>query len=171
MFANLKAGATVFVLDTREIPKYYSAIVKDVSKPYFLQQRPGQFNPMPTQQYVNLTLDGQEPWTVPINSDVAVKDGITVSMTRDGIASAVASARQESLNVVNSYEKHKQALEYYEEITRDLDPSYAVSKAQEERIQQLERIIAEQNARMQQLPTLDEIRNLFPKVETSTKTK
>ena len=65
MFSDIHKGSIVHVFDTRETPRYYTAMVKEVSQPY-IPQRPNtpQWTPLPMQQYVNITIDGSEPWGV-----------------------------------------------------------------------------------------------------------
>ncbi len=169
MFANLRKGSTVYVLDTRDVPRFYMAQVKDVSLPYYPSMQPGQFNAIPGQQFVNISIiDGDVPWGVPVNLDTVTKDGLTVSMKREGLMPAVTAAQQESQNIVNSYEKHKANLLAYEQILKDIDPSYARSVEQDEEIQKLRKIIAEQNARIKQLPTMEDLKKLFDKEQTKT---
>ena len=81
MFQNLKKGSLVYVFDNREQPKFYTANVKDVSAPYIPPQKPGQFSPM--QQFINISIEGNEPWGVPMLADIVSKDGLTVATTRE----------------------------------------------------------------------------------------
>lgn len=168
MFANLRKGSKVYVLDTRDTPRFYTAEVKDVSQPYYPQMQPGQFSAIPGQQFVNINIDGSVPWGVPVNLDTVTKDGLTVSMTRDGLMPAITAAQQESQNIVNSYDKHKANLVAYEQILKDIDPMYARSVEQDAEIQRLQEIIAEQNARIKQLPTMDDFKKFFEKEQAKT---
>ncbi len=161
MFSDLKKGSLVHVLDLRDTPKYYTATVQEVSAPYFPAPKPGMFNPVPGQQYININIDGSEPWGVPANNSVVSRDKLTVSMTRDGLLPALTAAQKESTDIVQSYERHKSALAAYEEITRQLDPSYAASKAQDDRIRGLEE-------RIEKIPTLEDIKALFEKMHMTT---
>ena len=169
MFQNLKKGSTVYVLDTRDIPRFYTASVKDVGLPYYPQPNPGQLSPF-SQQYINITIDNHEPWGVPANLDVVSKDGITVSMTREGLMPAVTAGKQESIDAVNSYERHKSNMTAYEEILKELDPSYAKAKAQDEEIKNLRSIIDGLNDKLSKVPTLEDLRGLLSKPEP-TKSK
>ncbi len=157
MFQSLRKGSLVYVLDTRETPKFYTATVKDVSVPYYPQPKPGQFNPI-QQQFINITIENNEPWGVPVNMDVVSKDGLTVSMTREGLMPAITAGQKESSDIVNSCEKHKTNLEAYEQIIKDLDPSYAKAQEQEEQIKKLYEEIAELKNR---IPSIDDIKNAF----------
>lgn len=167
MFSEIQKGSVVYVLDTRgTTPKYYTASVKEVSQPYMpnpqQSYRPGQFNALPTQQYVNITVEGNAPWGVPANLSVVTQEGLTVSMTREGLKAAVIAAQQESQHVVDSYEKHKSNLQTYETILRELDPA----KAQEAELQTLRSEVADLKGRLSDMPTLSDIKALFEKSQT-----
>lgn len=169
MFQNLKKGSSVYVLDTRNVPKFYTATVKEVGVPYYPQPTPGQMAPF-NQQYINITIDSNDPWGVPANLDVVSKDGLTVSMTRDGLMPAVTAGKQECVDAINSFEKHKVNLSAYEQILNDIDPSYAKAKAQDEEIKNLKDTISNLTDRINSIPTLDDLKSLLTKPET-TKTK
>ena len=94
MFLNLRKGSSVYVLDTRETPKFYVATVKEIGMPYYPQPTPGQLTPF-QQQYINIVLDNNESWGVRTNMDVESKDGLTVSMTREGLMPAITAAQGE----------------------------------------------------------------------------
>ncbi len=167
MFSEIQKGSTVYVLDTRDTPKYYTAKVKEVSQPYVPQRtNPQQWNPAAFQQYVNITIDGNEPWGVPTNLNVVTKDGLTVSTTIEDIKTAVSAAQQESTTVVNSYEKHKANLAAYEEIIRQLDPGYAQAQAQETEIKGLKSKLAAIEEKLGAVPTLSDIKTLFERSQT-----
>ena len=94
MFQNLRKGSLVYVFDNREQPKFYTANVKDVSAPYFPPQKPGQFSPMP--QFINISIEGNEPWGVPMQADIVSKDGLTVATTREVLKPTIMEAQQAS---------------------------------------------------------------------------
>lgn len=156
----------VYVLDGRDTPKYYTATVKDVSAPYFPQQKPGTFNPMPMQQFINISIDGNEPWGVPINLYVVSKDGLTVSMTRDGLMPTITAGHQDCINAINSFERNKTNLAAYEQILKDIDPGYAKTKEQEEEIKRLNGLVESLTARLEKIPTADDIKSLLSNMQT-----
>lgn len=165
MFQNLRKGSSVYVLDTRETPKFYTATVKDVGMPYYPQPTPGQLAPF-QQQYINITIDGNEPWGVPVNLDVVSKDGLTVSMTRDGLMPAITAAQRESSDIISSYDRHKANIAAYDQILKDLDPTYAKSQAQDEEIKRLNSELSEIKNIIRSVPSLEDIKGLFDKQGT-----
>ena len=137
MFLNLRKGSSVYVLDTRETPKFYVATVKEIGIPYYPQPTPGQLTPF-QQQYINIVLDNNESWGVRTNMDVESKDGLTVSMTRD-------------------------------QILKELDPSYAKTREQDEEIKRLNKELADLKGLIKSVPTLNDIKSLLKPETPKTK--
>ena len=156
MFQNLRKGSSVYVLDTRETPKFYVATVKEVGMPYYPQPTPGQLTPF-QQQYINIVLDNNESWGVRANMDVESKGGLTVSMTR------------ESSDIINSFDRHKANLSAYDQILKDLDPSYAKTREQDEEIKRLNSELTEIKNLMKAVPSLNDIKSLLKPETTKTK--
>lgn len=149
MFKDLRSGSIVYILDNRETPRYYTATLKAVSEPYTPQPQLGQYPPI-VQQYVNITIDN-EPWGVPINLETVSKNGLTVSCTREGLMSEVNSMYRTTMEAINSFDKQKENAKAYEQILRDLDPAYAKTKAQDEKIESLQSEISSMSANMKAL--------------------
>lgn len=170
MFQNLKKGSLVYVLDTREMPKFYTESVKEVGMPYYPQPSPGQLAPF-QQQYINITIGDRAPWGIPVNTDVATNEGITISMTREGLMPTVTAAQKQSMDIVNSFEQHKNYLAAYENILQELDPSFAKTKKQDEEINRLNKEIAQLKDIMAKVPSLEDIEELFNKFDTIKKNK
>ncbi len=131
----------VYVLDNRDTPRFYTANLKAVSEPYTPQPQLGQYPPI-VQQYVNITIDN-EPWGVPVNLETVSKNGLTVSCTREGLMSEVNAMYRTTMDAINSFDKQKENAKAYEQILRDLDPAYAKSKVQDEKIESLNSKIEE----------------------------
>lgn len=168
MFQNLKKGSLVYVFDNREQPKFYTANVKDVSAPYIPPQKPGQFSPM--QQFINISIEGNEPWGVPMLADIVSKDGLTVATTREVLKPTIMEAQQASRDIVESFDRHKANLKVYDEILMQLDPEAARSKELEAENWELRKMLADMNERLSQIPTAEELRSLV-KSEPPAKTK
>ena len=168
MFQNLRKGSLVYVFDNREQPKFYTANVKDVSAPYFPPQKPGQFSPMP--QFINISIEDNEPWGVPMQADIVSKDGLTVATTREVLKPTIMEAQQASRDIVESFDRHKANLKVYDEILMQLDPEAARSKELEAENRELRKMLADMNERLSQIPTAEELRSLV-KSEPPAKTK
>lgn len=150
MFANLRRGSTVYILDTRETPRCYTATVKDVSQPYFPPVQPGQFGAVPGQQFINIVIDNHDPFGVPMNGDTVSKGGLTVSCTREGVLEEVNAQLNIATQAINSIDRHKANAEAFEQIIRDFDPSFARTQAQEEKITELQAQLSQMQQQMQQ---------------------
>ena len=168
MFLNLRKGSSVYVLDTRDTPKVYVATVKEIGIPYYPQPTPGQLTPF-QQQYINIVLDNNESWGVRTNMDVESKDGLTVSMTREGLMPAITAAQKESTDIINSFDRHKANLAAYDQILKELDPSYAKTREQDEEIKRLNKELADLKGLIKSVPTLNDIKSLLKPETPKTK--
>ena len=165
MFANLTNGSAVYVLDVRETPKYYMATLEEAPQPYF--PAPGNFPP--TQPSVSFPI-GDQKWVVPVNADMVTKDGLTVTTTRERLIDAVNAARQQSRNVVASYEKHKANLEIFDRIMREISPSYAGQAQRDEELQSLRREVQELRRSQDDLASMKSLLETLVKSQASSKT-
>lgn len=168
MFQNLKKGSFVYVFDNRDKPKYYTAVVKEVSAPYFPPPKQGQFTP--TQQFINITIDGNEPWGLPMLADIVSKDDLTISTSKDSLKPTIYEAKRVSEDIVQSFDLHKANIEVYDNILLQLDPEAARTKELEAENRELRNLLVGINERLNKIPTVDELKNLN-KNETPTKTK
>ena len=71
----------------------------------------------------------------------ASKEGLTIAMEREDIVSQINAAKQDSIQVVNSYEQHKKNIERYEQILREFDPVYAAAIERDNEIQRLSEMV------------------------------
>lgn len=171
MFKELRKGSLVYVLNTSDIPHYYTGIVSSVSDPYFPQLQPGQFNPL-QQQYVNISVNvngvTEQYQQLPVNSVITTNGNVTVSCSQDALSNEVNALLRTSNDVINSIDKHRMIAEKCEDILKDLNPQYAQSKEQEEKIQKLE---AELAGIKKQLGGLDRIEQLLLESKSQTNKK
>lgn len=74
-------------------------------------------------------------------------DGVTVSDSKDMIRNKIESMLNESMGVIESYDWHKNNAESCKSMLIDLNPQLAKEKAQEEKIENLEkRVVGMDNA-------------------------
>jgi hypothetical protein len=163
MFANLTKGSCIYVLDMRETPKYYMATLDEAPQPYF--PAPGNFPP--AQPSVSFPV-GEQKWVVPVNADMVTKDGLTVTTTRERLIDAVNAARQQSQNVVNSYDRHKANLEIFDQIMREINPAYAGQAQRDEELQSLRREVQELRRSQDDLSSMKSMLETFLKSQTSS---
>ena len=165
MFANLTKGAPVYVLDLRGTPKYYMATLEEAPQPYF--PAPGNFPP--SQPSVSFPI-GDQKWVVPVNADMVTKDGLTVTTTRERLIDAVNAARQQSQNVVDSYERHKANLELFDQIMREISPAYAGQAQRDEDMQKLREEVGQLRQMQAEFLSMKSSLDAFLKSQTPSKT-
>lgn len=165
MFANLTKGAPVYVLDLRGTPKYYMATLEEAPQPYF--PAPGNFPP--SQPSVSFPI-GDQKWVVPVNADMVTKDGLTVTTTRERLIDAVNAARQQSQNVVDSYERHKANLELFDQIMREISPAYAGQAQRDEDMQKLREEVGQLRQMQTEFLSMKSSLDAFLKSQTPSKT-
>lgn len=164
MFANLTKGSCIYVLDTRNEPKYYMATLDEAPQPYY--PSPGNFPP--AQPSISFPV-GDQKWVVPVNADMVTKDGLTVTTSRERLVDAVSAARQQCLNVINSYEKQKANLEIFERIMCEISPAYAGQAQRDEEVQNLRREVQELRKSQGDLATMREMLESLVKSQASSK--
>lgn len=165
MFANLTKGAPVYVLDLRGTPKYYMATLEEAPQPYF--PAPGNFPP--SQPSVSFPI-GDQKWVVPVNADMVTKDGLTVTTTRERLIDAVNAARQQSQNVVDSYERHKANLELLDQIMREISSAYAGQAQRDEDMQKLREEVGQLRQMQAEFLSMKSSLDAFLKSQTPSKT-
>ncbi len=161
MFANLTKGSCIYVLDMRDTPKYYMATLDEAPQPYF--PAPGNFPP--AQPSVSFPV-GDQKWVVPVNADMVTKDGLTVTTTRERLIDAVNAARQQSQNVVDSYDRHKANLEIFDQIMREISPAYAGQAQRDEEILNLRKEVQELRRSQDDLASMKSMLETFLKSQT-----
>lgn len=165
MFANLTKGSCIYVLDMRSTPKYYMATLDEAPQPYF--PAPGNFPP--SQPSVSFPV-GDQKWVVPVNADMVTKDGLTVTTTRERLIDAVNAARQQSQNVVDSYERHKANLAIFDQIMREVNPAYAGQAERDEQMQDLRKEVQELRRSQNDLASMKSMLEALLKSQTPAKT-
>ena len=153
------------VLDLRGTPKYYMATLEEAPQPYF--PAPGNFPP--SQPSVSFPI-GDQKWVVPVNADMVTKDGLTVTTTRERLIDAVNAARQQSQNVVDSYERHKANLELFDQIMREISPAYAGQAQRDEDMQKLREEVGQLRQMQAEFLSMKSSLDAFLKSQTPSKT-
>lgn len=163
MFKDLKNGFQVSVLDkSGKTPVYKIGNVVSVSAPRVdptRQMQPGQFpNPMMySERVLDLTVecDGQtNTYVVQENGNVASIASLTLACTTDPILNEVRAIHKTSSDVIASVDRHQEVVSKCESIMEELNPTFAESKAQNERIDKIESsisLVADSVRQIQQL--------------------
>ncbi|MCH5332048.1 MAG: hypothetical protein J1E33_06565 [Alistipes sp.] len=172
MFKDFQSGFQVHILDkSGAVPSYKIGKVVSVSPPR-LEQKPmmqGQMaNPMMfTDRVIDLTVehDGQtKTYVVPETGNVAPSAALTLACSTEPILNEVRAMLRTSTDIINSVDHHKEVVNKCESIMQEMNPTFAESKAQNERISMMEKSIADMTQ------TMGEIRQLLQSSQTK-KTK
>lgn len=151
MFKDLKNGFQVCLLDkSGKTPAYKIGNVVSVSTPRIDPRpiQPGQLpNPMMySDRVLDLTIecDGQtQTYVVQENTNVASIASLTLACTADPILNEVRAIHKNSSDIIASVERHQEVVAKCEDILKELNPAFADSKVQSERIDKIESTITE----------------------------
>lgn len=162
MFKDLRSGFQVHILEKGDKPVYKIGNVVSVSTPRFPPVQQGQFA-IPQDRIIDLTVEcGGETKTYVVseNSNVSTIPNLTLATTTDPVVNEVNAMLRSSTDIINSVDKHREIISECESILKDLNPSYAQTKAQDEKIEHLEKKLSMIESK---IPSIDDIKSLFEK--------
>lgn len=139
MFSNLSQNSVLYILDLKSSPKVLSGPIEKVSIP---RPKYNSFNPN-LEMIVDITamINGErrEFKGVPNNSLANFgENAFILAESREVLNSYLNSMLQNSKNIVNSMDKHKQLVIDYEEALQELNPDIKASKENDKAIQNLQ---------------------------------
>lgn len=148
MLKDLQAGCQVGILDKGgAVPAYRTGTVVRVSPVRYEQRtQAGQFVPPVAERVVDVTVESEgatATYTVPETANVAVSGSLTLSADTGLIANEVRGLLKRSRDIIASVPAHEEAAKACEGILASLNPEYAEGRAQAERVERLERSLAE----------------------------
>ena len=156
MFSNLSQNSILYILETKERPKLVSGTITNVTLPRPQYATFGQN--MDTVMDITVTVDGErrEYKRVPSNTTIANfgAEAFVLADSREAMNSYVSAALQNSKNIINSYEKHKQLVIDYEEVLQELNPSLRADKEKDKAIQTLQDQVQTLQESMQRMLSL-----------------
>lgn len=145
MFANLSQNSILYILETKNKPKLLRGTITSVSMPRPQYATFGQT--METVVDITATVEGErrEFKRVPSNATTANfgPEAFILADSKDSINSFIGDALQNSKNIVNSVDKHKQLIVDYEELLEELNPALKADKEKDKAIQTLQDQVSE----------------------------
>ena len=84
-------------------------------------------------------------------------------------SASIRAAQKESTDIINSFDRHKANLAAYDQILKELDPSYAKTREQDEEIKRLNKELADLKGLIKSVPTLNDIKSLLKPETPKTK--
>ena len=154
MFSTLRPDGIIYVLDKRNVPALMVGRVVSVSNP--VPKYATTFNPasgMETTVDIVVNIDDKhsEFKKVPSNLSIYGENGIVISESREAMMAEIDSIQNASRKAIESVPYHEKVIPACDEIKALLDPSIANDKAQEKKIAELEKQIANMGALMEKM--------------------
>lgn len=145
MFSTLSQGNPIYILDTSSGVKSLTGTIEKVSppRPKYQTYTPNAVYGMNMETVVDISVrvDGEkrEYKNVPSTSSVAnfEQDHFVLADSKEAMISQVDMMKQESLNVVNGYERHKKLATEYDNVLKQLNPAFAKEADRDEAIADL----------------------------------
>lgn len=143
MFSALRPGSILYILDKSDGLAVKTGCVENITQPRPMYKT---YNPavsfgtnMQTVVDVTVKVDGEKKEIVGLNSNNIIQSqgDYVISETREAMISEVDSMLQNSKNVIESVDQHKQIIEQCESILRDLNPVYAKEQERDDAIEDL----------------------------------
>lgn len=130
MFSTLRKGATIYVLDRTSKPEVKMGYVENVTmpRPMYPTYNPAVSMGTNMQTVVDITVrvdDEKKEFSVPSNLSIHTYGDYTLSENKEAMISEVDSLIQNSREVLESVDKHKESITAYENILKSLNPVYA----------------------------------------------
>ena len=132
----------MYVLDRTSEPEVKIGYVENVSipRPMYPTYNPAASLGTNMQTVVDITLrldDENKEFCVPSNLSLHTYGDYTLSENKEAMISEVDSLMKNSKDVMDSVDKHKQAIAAYEKILKSLNPVYARESERDEAINTL----------------------------------
>ena len=142
MFSTLRKGATVYILDRSGEPSMNIGYIENVTmpRPMYPTYNPAVSLGTNMQMVVDLTVrinDEQKEFSVPSNLSIHTYGDYTISESKEAMISEVDSLMQNSKDILESVDRHKAAIQSYENILKTLNPVYAKESERDSRIDNL----------------------------------
>lgn len=156
MFSNLSQNSIIYILETKDRAKLFTGTISNISLPRPQYATFGQN----VEAVVDITamIDGEkrEFKRVPCNNTIANfgPDAFVLADSKDSMNSYISAAKQNSQNIVNSYEKNKQLIIDYDNILEELNPALRESKEKDKIIQNLQEQVNSLKGGMEEILSL-----------------
>lgn len=143
MFQNLRPGNTIYILDKAEKPTLKMGQVLKVGTPLpvYNPQQPGILNGF--QAKYELTIHARVDDTegdlahLPATENTHDYGNMLVTDSREAMITAVDAMRQQSKQLLDSVEHHKEVMAACDELFKELNPSFAKEQERDEALKDL----------------------------------
>ena len=159
MFSTLRKGATIYILDRSSQPEVKIGYIDNVTmpRPMYPTYNPAVSLGTNMQTVVDLTVrvdDEKKEFCVPSNLSIHTYGDYTISENKEAMISEVDSLLQNSKDVLDSVDKHKAAIDAYENILKTLNPVYAKEQERDSTIDKLTQQVTGMQSTLNRLESL-----------------
>lgn len=142
MFQTLRKGATIYILDKTSKPEVKIGYVENVTlpRPMYPTYNPAASLGTNMQRVVDITVrvdEDKREFCVPSDLSIHTYGDYTLSESKEAMISEVDSLLQNSKDIVDSVDKHKENMIAYQNILKELNPVYAKEQERDDAIDSL----------------------------------
>ena len=142
MFQTLRKGATIYILDKTSKPEVKIGYVENVTlpRPMYPTYNPTVSLGTNMQRVVDITVrvdEDKKEFCVPSDLSIHTYGDYTLSESKEAMISEVDSLLQNSKDIVDSVDKHKENISAYQNILKELNPVYAKEQERDDAIDSL----------------------------------
>lgn len=142
MFQTLRKGATIYILDKTSKPEVKIGYVENVTlpRPMYPTYNPAVSLGTNMQRVVDITVrvdEDKREFCVPSDLSIHTYGDYTLSESKEAMISEVDSLLQNSKDIVDSVDKHKENISAYQNILKELNPVYAKEQERDDAIDSL----------------------------------
>ena len=129
MFSNLTQGSILYGAEIKDDIKIFTAPINNVTlpRPRYMNNNFGQIPEAVVDISAVINGEAKEFKQIPANNTIANfgSDAFVLADTRESLENYLRSQLQNSENIVNSYDKHKERIPQYRRAIGELNPNYA----------------------------------------------
>lgn len=151
MFKQARSNSFIYILTKGQNPILETGVIQTVSPPRVPQFVPNQQNPYQYPQpmvvdiVANVGQDKRNLNGLPADNDIFDFNGnVVVTLDKDKIANEIKVLYKEQENIYNSHDKAKELMDVYSGMLASLNPEEAKAKEQADKIDSLEKALAQQ---------------------------
>ena len=139
MFQNLRPGNPVYILYKNDNPHCDVASVVSVSKPEPKYKTATVSFPQEMVVHVTVKINDKTETLQGLDANLVIADNqnVVVSCDKNAINSEIETLKRTSEDILNSIDYHKKVVSSCDDMLKEINPSFAKEKEQEEEIRNL----------------------------------
>lgn len=176
MFKQARSNSFIYILTKGQNPILETGVIQTVSQPRMSQFTPNQQNPyqypqpMVVDVVANVGQDRRNLNGLPADNDIFDYNGnVVVTLDKDKIANEIKVLYKEQENIYNGHDRAKELMGIYTGMLSSLNPEEAKAKAQADKIDSLEKALAQQAEINRQM--MEQMQMMMSKFDAGSNTK